>query len=96
MAAVGGYSNRFREEDFDEFKAIAEELASRGPFDANAFLGTVLDRRMPRAQPVPGEPGALDPNVNAGDAVVILGDLVDLGVLRRIDSEPPMWEAAPD
>lgn len=85
--ATGGYSKRFSEEDFDEFKAIAEELAAAGPFDANTFLGTVLDRRMPRAEPVQDMPGALDPNVNAGDGGVILGDLVDLGVLQRIESD---------
>jgi hypothetical protein len=72
---VAPYTSHFGPEDFDRYKAALREATfGNGPFDANDTLAALLERV--------GLP------LNAGDAATLLGDLTDLGELRRVPSHP--------
>jgi hypothetical protein len=82
----------FTEDEWVELRVIAMTVGSRGPFDANDFLTEYIDFRT--ADQGGTTEGYNARPVNAGDVATILGDLCDLGVLRPIGGNPPMWELA--
>jgi hypothetical protein len=77
LVVMPQYQSDFGEDDFDRLKEAIEEIAERGPFDANDILPLVVPAGITN---------------NAGDVATALGDLADLEYLRSLGGDPPRWE----
>lgn len=74
------YQPGFSDRDYDRLKEAVRRVGASGPFGANDALWEVLNAGVTN---------------NAGDVATILGDLEDLGYLRRLpETDPPVWELA--
>lgn len=70
--ALPQYRSGATEDDFERLREMIRNLAAQGPFDANDALSCALSEAVTN---------------NAGDVAAILGDMVDLGELRRLPDE---------